>query len=285
MFCFFCIFTFSQIDEKNKYDLEEPIEVHYNCYSQKVCRYFEEAIRYYQNQRVHFYKLQIPSIDEGFEIYYADNVTSSVKVRKYEDIKHCIDYFLAEEEPIHLKDFNLSSTNFLTVISPPDDFVSISSHTEQFSSELGFINVIVDDDHSKGFRVYNPTDKLIYSFDGTLFDLSRALKGKIAKYSFDEMLAKDSLSFIVMNTNPTNEIKETFKELKDIFPKIDFVIPDEETLLDIRALTNNKNSDFELFYAKLGLHNSLTMADLFPENLLLPSKIKKTNICVSNTEK
>ena len=246
-------------------DLDDFIEVRYNCYDRKICDFFEKAKKNYQNQNVLFKKKETESINNEYDLYMYENITAHVKVKNFLDIKHCIDFYLAIEKPIFLKDFDLFNTSFITIICPQDDYVQMSEYADDLSQSYEFINVIVDDDQTKGFRVYNPHDKLLYNFDGTLYQLSQAIKGKLSSLTFNEMRKKESLSFLVMNTNPNSETKEAMVELRNIFPKIDFVVPDKQTLNDIQALTNDDKSEFQLFDAKLGIYNSLSYQTLFPE--------------------
>ena len=239
----------------------------YNCYFKKDCEIFENALKKYIDfDDIYIEKVKNQSITNYFTFIYDENISISVsQIQNSQEITSILDFYLTDTKN-DIETYNFSQTRYIKIIGPKNEFYTLKNMVMDSVDDFGFIDIVLAEE-DYGYKFYNPFEKLFHSFDGSFYSFEETMKKQILPYNFREMIKSQSISLIIMNPDPSIETRESLYEIKNIFPHLSVVIPDNEAIKDINYLTNSSTYDIMLFHASLAIYSGTTFNEL---NILKP---------------
>ena len=244
-------------------ELDKPVFL-YNCYLPKYCKIFKTALSKYNNSEIFVIENENKTIDNYFKLFFEPNISLSIpKITHENEITDVIDFFL-ERNTKNIENYDFENSRYFSIIGPKSDIEHLREMAIDAIPDIGFVDVVCADEEY-GYKFFNPHEKLIHSFDGTFFSFKAGFSKRIESFGFREMFEHKALSLVVMNTDPSNEVRESLYELKCVFPKLTVVIPTPETYEDLRFITNTScfgDGDFLMIHVGLGVFVNTSMKEL-----------------------
>ena len=287
-FVFFCHLFFGIAVEKGnqqlyfdlyseKYQKMDKSIFFYNCYFDKDCEIFENALKQYADiDDVYIEKVTNQSITSYFTLIYDENISISIsKVKNTDEITSVLDFYFTDKRK-SITSFNFSATRYIKIIGPKNSFYELKNMVMDAADDFGFIDIVLAEE-DYGYKFYNPFEKLFHSFDGSFYSFVETLQKQLTPYDFRQMVNSRSISLIIMNPDPPLDVRESLYEIKTIFPYLSVVIPDKEAIQDINYIINSSSFDFVLLHASLGIYSGVTLDELEKLNISVKSHKKSVD--------